>query len=763
MTTRLDQFRQQYPQYQGLSDQQLGDALYQRFYQTGPNAMSRDQFNSLVLTPVTPESLSQPVAPTGGPAATAPIAQPPAPTEYAPVPGIRHPGQLTIAPGPRPEDVLMDLGPVQVTTGLGPDEYGFVDEAARAATFGMTDQLRDLAQPNGAERNREASRAYLDENPVAALLANLAGGVGGGVGFARAATQLPGMISRASPTLGRLLSTFGRSRPAVRRAGTIAANTAAGAGGAAMMAYSPEERAQDATLGGLIGGAITAASPAAGAAYRGVRNALSPLFRSEPERAAREGAALYGQALERSRETPQSVRAQLTAAAAEGAPLAPADVGRRVQRLSRSLSTTPGEAGLIADEFLLARRAEMPRRLLAALGGIRAGQAGQLQNRMARVDVLTSPPDSGGVLRVMEDMTQAQRAASQAQYARLYQQPGVRASRLANTNIPAVQEAYVAVREIFLNDPQTARFARALPATLRPNSVVPWEVLDGMHRALADRIPGTTGRARVAASRLHREFTDELDRISAHDHGGAGLFAPARAAYADTAQAVEAMEQGIRTWDRPMDELATAYNAMTPGQQEFFQLGMLGAIRRSVERGQTGQGMLTRVLGNTARQEQLRLILGDQNFDMLRTFIERERTMERTAGMVMGGSPTARIMADMSDDNLLYMLSAGLQGSYNPLGAAASMMRVFSGQNRGLGEEVADALAGRMFTADPAVYRPLLDRVERAMAGQGPYDPRFREALLGTRGARERQFIGAAVPQVNRDREPARGTPGAGP
>lgn len=172
----LAQIRQQYPQYNNLSDQQLSDALYNKFY---AGKISRDQFNAKLG--VAPTTAPQPVAALNVPGA-APSQNPTASVMQGP----ETPG----AQGNNP----MARGTPAPTTGGGlaalPDQFNaFASNMFRSvpvagpAIEGGMDQAKSWAQTNllhdpvSAQQLNSEDAAARQRNPVASAAGGFTGSV----------------------------------------------------------------------------------------------------------------------------------------------------------------------------------------------------------------------------------------------------------------------------------------------------------------------------------------------------------------------------------------------------------------------------------------------------------------------------------------------------------------------------------------------------------------------------------------------------------
>ena len=171
-----------------------------------------------------------------------------------------------------PETQTLPQGPQE---GLGRTLF---DQSLQGATFGFADEITDAlgaliagglsedltigeAFGQARELTKERQARQLEQQPVATIGANIAGGL---------LTGGAGATTKAGAAIGRSL-----------RTGNLAARTAKGAAvgatsGAAFGAGTSEDRLSGAGQGAILGGALGAAVPAVGAAASRANVALGP-------------------------------------------------------------------------------------------------------------------------------------------------------------------------------------------------------------------------------------------------------------------------------------------------------------------------------------------------------------------------------------------------------------------------------------------------------------------------------------------------------
>lgn len=243
----ISEIRQQYPQYQDMSDDQLADALHRKFYADMP----RDQFNAKI-----------------GYAAQAPALDPQTERLQAAEKTRDDYYSTSIYAGR-----YNPLGPIAKTLDA------FASGAQRAPLMGWDDEAAAALNTLGGaagdytearDQFRDAKAAQRSQNPVASLGGEVAGlatasGIPSFAGRAIAAGQPLLRVAGASALDGSLLG-------AVQGAGE-------GDGGAA-------DRLENAGYGAIGGAVIGSALPVAGSALGATARRLISPFVANPERTA---------------------------------------------------------------------------------------------------------------------------------------------------------------------------------------------------------------------------------------------------------------------------------------------------------------------------------------------------------------------------------------------------------------------------------------------------------------------------------------------
>lgn len=601
----------------------------------------------------------------------------------------------------------------------GPLGYvrGLARQAVQGATFGLADEGKAMLQAtlgqggdgSWSERrdrvlseDRARNRTFAEDNPLASAGANLAGGVlvpgGMGAGFIKGAGLMAGA--------GRGL-------------------VAGGAGGAASGFGDAEGGFGNRVSGALEGGALGAAG---GAALGAGVNAASRIggrvldvagMRNENVAADRQ----ILRALERDNRTLADVAAE-AAAPPGGAPLALADMGgRNTTNLAAVAANVPGRSMEAADALVQSRRAAGPDRMAAASDQAFGGGSG------TRVADETSLLD-------------AQRRAAGPLYDQAF---GVTLPRdprleqfLADPDIrKGVEAGLGSVRREALATNQAFR-AEDYGVKLGDNGIelvgdgMPTRLFDAAKRGLdgmieTARAAGDRGRARELVQ-VRNSMVGEVDRLNPD-------YAAARAAYAGPASAQEALETGTTALRLNRDELAGEVGKQTSANLDFLRIGAGRALSDMASDPAKSPGVARRMLEDRQMQARLESLLPPNRNAALADALRGEVRVKagNDAYSPRAGSQTARLQAgadDMAIDPpggmVMALLNATQRGGIT--GALAKGGEVLYRRGQGINSSTADALAERLFKADP-VENAAIIRALTARQGKDALTAQQRGAL----------------------------------
>lgn len=552
------------------------------------------------------------------------------------------------------------------------------DPVLQGLTFGFGDELTAAVSPASLEEVRERSARIREEQPGASMAAEVGGGLITGGGLA----PVVGRAAAATPVI--------RNLPAMARFGLGGAGAGAIAGAGTS---EGGERAEGAVEGAAIGGALGVALPVAGRAAAAV---LTPLL-NRVQGPTRQAIERIQRALQRDEMTTEDARDQLQEL---GVNATIADVGgENVQGLAIAAQRIPGRGRTAAREVLETRQ---------------AGQSGRI------ADTINDTLGQGGEFRQTRDaLIQSRKTNAQPLYDRAYAQEIPNSTELqALLGRPAISQAYTRARTIAANEGET------LPEVLDTTVAPSMRTLDFIKRGLDDVIETSrdplTGALRgdvargVASSR--RELVGLIDDANPD-------YKAARAVYAGDSASIDALNQGRRlgnSLNRKTDEfdpeqILDDLDRMNDAEKSFFRQGLARGLIDVVESVPDTADAVKRLIGTEGRRGRLRAAFPDgEAFTRFMTELNRELRFFETRGAVLGGSQTARNVAEQAD-----LLTGGSStGFQNPLRGGA-----VESAGRGLA-----ALVNRVSRPSP----DLAGEVSQILTAQGPQATRLIDLIGST-------------------------------
>lgn len=649
----LPEIRAQYPQYNDMSDADLAGALHQKFY----SDMPFDDFSARV-------------------------------------------GLVQSQPEPQADIGRMkaiEVGLKQGATGNFYDELSGLSEAGKVGGFNIPNipvpGLAGLQQSIGAGRMLAETLAGAPGDATAAYEAardqfrgdaktaqqqypgtTLAGNIGGAV-------MLPGGAMLQAATM-----------PARMARGAMAGSLYGGVSGAGE-GETAEERLSKGTSGGLVGAGVGAVAPplvsglagGLGALVRPVTSTIRGAVNPEAEAARRVTSAITR---DLGAEPGAAARqAQIGAAGRAGAPTANVDLGGETTRaLARSAANTSPEA----------------RASLQALADTRfEGQSDRASTFIRR---LVGGTDSQATREALE--TQA-RAVNNPAYQRAYRAPSAQSlwdegfeqisqapevqaairKVLPQAASQAARQGFTPIRNPFVLDPASGRMVlRAQPdgSMARPNL----EFWDRVKRELDRGDFASRDWSRVLRSRL-----DELIPDYQVARQGAARFFGAE-------NALEAGENYVRS---PMSarEGARLVAQFTPQERELFRQGFASRLIDDINNTRDRVNVLNRIGQSPEARNKLRIVLGNDGYRRIESFLTVEQVMDRVRQAVTGNSTTARQLVELglAGGTLGY---GQLTGDPGALTNAAVVYGLLRGQ-RAVDQRVARRVADMLTSNDPNV------------------------------------------------------------
>lgn len=609
-----------------------------------------------------------------------------------------------------------------------PNAPGMLETAARGAadtiTFGLADEafgagrgvkhlLRGGTFGEGYDEGKaeylKRGQAASDANPITSVVGQVAGGVVGGVGLAKAGLSATANAINA-----------GRALPAVMMAGAREGAILSGLHGIGSgegLEGRVVSGAQGAGMGAL-GGAV------APAVVAGVSTVAKPLIapimaRLRPDEYAR---SAIGEGIQRSGSSVDDVAAALTAARADGQTgFTVADaLGNSGQRMLSTVARNPNDQRQAVVEALLSRQMDQGRRVASSLQDasgspltaaqyeqmLTAQRATQANRNYAPVSTDTTAIDvspavaaaNRSISPVADNIANAQGAVATDLAAR----SGIEAGE-ASIRDPirqAVKEArsYLASENLTVTNVE-----KAFRAKTNMDQMIAGATEKGQGGTVAQLVP----------------VRDALDEALART---SPQYATARDAYRTASQPIEAVATGrglASPRNRTQDSLST-FGALDEPAQRAARIGYFDPL---ISRAESAAGTMTnsaRPFMSQSMREELPAFAAPGQGDLLTRRLGREARMSETAGAALGGSKTADNLADAAelakfDPGIMTNLMQG-----RPV--AAILAAISKGQNeaKGLPPRVIERIARVMMETNPdEAMRTLRLAQEKKTASDG--------------------------------------------
>lgn len=577
-----------------------------------------------------------------------------------------------------------------------PVEMGATRRFLQGATFNAADDiLAGLATPiemamrgtfNPAEGYRHAKAwqdVQLDDarknTGALGTAAEILGGVGSGVGLARAGL-----------TAGRALAP---GAGLMARTGASAADGAAfGAVSGLMEGNSLAERGGNALQGGLLGGAVGGVAPGVLAVGGSMLSPITSNIRARinPEGFARSQVA---RGVMESGQTPQQLAGAVDDAAREGQgmfTLADA-MGNSGQRMLATTARSPGTARTDVVEFLEGRQSGQGRRISNALAeGFDAPQtAAQTEARLT-----------------------AQRGAdADAAYS------AVRAGAGRTDVVPAINRID---RTIGTGPGQTLQAANdSVEGALRPFrerlARVNPDDFEAVQRIRFDMADAAQSARQAGYGNRAREIGNAVRDLDAAMEQASSGYRQANRNFAQASRDIEAVGQGRQAAMRGRTEdIIPEFQGQSPIGQSAYRSGYVDPLIQQTQGAAFGVNKARPLINDAFQAEAGAMAPGNP---LMQRRIGRENTMFQTRNAATGNSKTAENLNDdaaMGVDPSLIMnvLSGNIGGALRSALAAGS--NAMTGNTAAVRQEVARILMSRGQNVNPASIQRMLDQtVER--------------------------------------------------
>lgn len=505
-------------------------------------------------------------------------------------------------------------------------------------------------------------------------VAEIAGGVGTGLGAAGAGLSFARGLAPNAGLLSRSLASAGDS---------AAFGALAGAG----EGNSVGERFNSALLGGGVGGLLGAAAPGAVSL---LGQAASPILsniraRINPEGFARSQVA---RGVSESGMTPSQIADEVRAAAAEGQGMFTAAdaMGNAGQRLLSTTARAPGQARTDVVNFLEGRQAGQGRRISGALSeGFDSPQtAAQTEARMIAQRAADADTAYGAVRQnagrtnVVPTLNNLDRNIGTG--------PG-QALQAPNDSVEAVLRPF---RE---------RLARVNPDDFEAVQRIRGDMADTAQNAMQQ---GYGNRARLVGQAVR-----ELD--AAMENASSGYRA-ANAQFAQASRDIGAIGQGRTAAARGRTEdIIPEFQGQSPAGQAAYRAGYVDPLIQQAQGAAFGVNKARPLINDAFQAEAQAMAPGNA---LMQRRIGRENAMFQTRNAATGNSKTAENLADdaaMGVDPTLVgqILSGNWTGAVRSVLASGS--NVLSGNTPAVRQAVADILMTRGSNANAAQFQRMID------------------------------------------------------
>lgn len=324
----IQDVRAKFPQYNDLSDTELGDALHRKFY----SDMPREVFN---------ERVGLNAAPKQDPAT------------------LRNPGDDQGGFGA--DNVVRSLARGVPVLGGAMDNIAAAGDAATHAVFGRGSDAPSFGERYSANLDREKAQdaAYDRKHPITSAVGQIAGGVAATLPIAATATgaNLLGMGGRTVTEMATRGAIAGGALGAVD-ATTRGEGFDAATEGDVRPLQIAGEAATGGALGAAVGGGVPVVARAIGAGVQALANRTAGATRAPGAGNAATDEVLG--ALRADRVDPAALPERAAALGPEGMLL---DLGPNMRNLAGSVASLPGEGRATVVDALTGRRAGATRRI----------------------------------------------------------------------------------------------------------------------------------------------------------------------------------------------------------------------------------------------------------------------------------------------------------------------------------------------------------------------------------------------------------------
>lgn len=489
---------------------------------------------------------------------------------------------------------------------LGGALLNFRDEA----TAGIKGLFSDKPYKDLLAEEQKKDEDYAKAHPTADIVGSTIGGFAGPANL-----LLPG-------------AGFARST-----ASGLASGLVAGAG----EGKDTEDRVRSAGVGGTIGGVLGGTLPFVGKAAKGLWKGL---FQGDEATASTELIKNI------QRDIPGQTPERAVDIAVDRAQSVPertiADTGESTRRFAGNVKMTPSQGSQELTEQLTSRQIGSPERVRAILGDVTG-------NRNA--------------VTTVRELRKSAFDNSRPIYDEAFEYGPVYNDRIKDMlDDPIAQEG---LRRGITIEKRNAR-AEGRPFDIADYAVTDFDaagdpivgkvpntrMLDTIKKGMDDILEkyrsDVTGRLNLdgegrSIDNLRRNLLTEVDKINPK-------YAEARAAFGGEARSASAIQSGKSFMKGDLEDQELAFADLTPGDREFFLLGMFRYLQDQANKG-SGETSIaaTQRYFRPETQTRLRAFLGEDMLNGLNRTMRDEQEMQRTFTRATGNSQTAERIADQRD------------------------------------------------------------------------------------------------------------------
>jgi hypothetical protein len=224
------------------------------------------------------------------------------------------------------------------------------------------------------------------------------------------------------------------------------------------------------------------------------------------------------------------------------------------------------------------------------------------------------------------------------------------------------------------------------------------DVVEGFRDPVTRKIVNAPREAQGAMS-ARADLVKILDELNPD-------YAPARQAYAGRSASLEALRFGRSILNENAEIIESQIAKLSPGDREFFNAGVLQAIRDKVGATANTGDAVAKILGNVNLRRRLGAAMDEKQFRVFIKQLEREQAQTRTLNATRG-SNTANKMGEMG--NLTEMVGTAADAGAGNVQALLARALMAVQRNQPGAKRIADEL-GPMYY-EPAMVEPTLEQI----------------------------------------------------